>query len=57
MWQYPDMMPKLYTWGPVVRKLMDGAGKLYLNSKTFHNKALSLKALFRFDDTRFGSWS
>ncbi|KAI8639833.1 hypothetical protein BD408DRAFT_420803 [Parasitella parasitica] len=25
MWQFPDMLPKLYTWGPVVRKLMDGA--------------------------------
>ncbi|CEP07922.1 hypothetical protein [Parasitella parasitica] len=25
MWQYPSMLPKLYTWGPVVRKLMDGA--------------------------------
>lgn len=26
MWQYPTMLPLLYTWGPVVRKLMDGAG-------------------------------
>ncbi|GAN03392.1 eukaryotic translation initiation factor SUI1 family protein [Mucor ambiguus] len=25
MWQYPNMLPKLYTWGPVVRRLMDGA--------------------------------
>ncbi|KAI8070209.1 hypothetical protein BDF21DRAFT_344872 [Thamnidium elegans] len=25
MWQYPDMLPKLYTWGPVVQKLIDGA--------------------------------
>lgn len=25
MWQYPTMLPLLYTWGPVVRKLMDGA--------------------------------
>lgn len=28
MWQYPNMLPKLYTWGPVVRRLMDGAGIL-----------------------------
>jgi translation initiation factor 2D len=27
MWQYPNMLPKLYTWGPVVKKLIDGAGK------------------------------
>lgn len=26
MWQYPNMVPKLYTWGPVVRKLIEGAG-------------------------------
>ncbi|OAD04325.1 hypothetical protein MUCCIDRAFT_161076 [Mucor lusitanicus CBS 277.49] len=25
MWQYPNMLPKLYTWGPVVKRLMDGA--------------------------------
>ncbi|KAL9558325.1 hypothetical protein MBANPS3_000948 [Mucor bainieri] len=25
LWQYPNMLPKLYTWGPVVRRLMDGA--------------------------------
>ncbi|KAI7891532.1 uncharacterized protein EV154DRAFT_464103 [Mucor mucedo] len=25
MWQYPNMIPKLYTWGPVVRKLIEGA--------------------------------
>ncbi|KAI8345301.1 hypothetical protein EDC96DRAFT_521710 [Choanephora cucurbitarum] len=25
LWQYPDMLPKLYTWGPVVHKLMEGA--------------------------------
>lgn len=29
MWQYPTMLPLLYTWGPVVRKLMDGAGMIY----------------------------
>jgi translation initiation factor 2D len=27
MWQYPNMLPKLYTWGPVVKKLIEGAGK------------------------------
>lgn len=26
MWQYPNMLPKLYTWGPVVQKLIEGAG-------------------------------
>ncbi|KAI9473486.1 MAG: hypothetical protein EXX96DRAFT_488456 [Benjaminiella poitrasii] len=25
MWQYPGMLPKLYTWSPVVHKLMKGA--------------------------------
>ncbi|ORY95679.1 hypothetical protein BCR43DRAFT_493418 [Syncephalastrum racemosum] len=25
MWEHPDILPKLYTWGPVVHKLMDGA--------------------------------
>jgi hypothetical protein len=31
MWQYPNMLPKLYTWGPVVAKLMEGAGKITSN--------------------------
>ncbi|KAI8340097.1 hypothetical protein BC941DRAFT_419368 [Chlamydoabsidia padenii] len=25
LWQYPTMLPTLYTWGPVIQKLMDGA--------------------------------
>ncbi|CAO3615568.1 unnamed protein product [Cunninghamella echinulata] len=25
LWEYPAILPTLYTWGPVVRKLMDGA--------------------------------
>ncbi|KAI7906394.1 uncharacterized protein BX663DRAFT_427508 [Cokeromyces recurvatus] len=25
MWQYPNMLPKLYTWSPVIHKLMEGA--------------------------------
>ncbi|ORZ10863.1 hypothetical protein BCR42DRAFT_333177 [Absidia repens] len=25
LWQYPTILPTLYTWGPVVQKLMDGA--------------------------------
>ncbi|RCI04594.1 hypothetical protein CU098_011374 [Rhizopus stolonifer] len=25
MWQYPNMLPKLYTWGPVIHRLMEGA--------------------------------
>ncbi|ORX50552.1 hypothetical protein DM01DRAFT_1096375 [Hesseltinella vesiculosa] len=25
MWQFPTMLPTLYTWGPVIEKLMEGA--------------------------------
>ncbi|KAI8991996.1 hypothetical protein BDF20DRAFT_847680 [Mycotypha africana] len=25
LWQYPSMLPKLYTWDPVINKLMEGA--------------------------------
>ncbi|KAI8062572.1 hypothetical protein BC940DRAFT_341718 [Gongronella butleri] len=25
LWQYPTMLPTLYTWGPVVQKLIEGA--------------------------------
>ncbi|KAI8390842.1 uncharacterized protein BYT42DRAFT_554517 [Radiomyces spectabilis] len=25
MWRWPDILPKLYTWGPVIHKLMEGA--------------------------------
>lgn len=27
LWQYPNMLPKIITWGPVVGKLMGGAGE------------------------------
>lgn len=39
MWQYPDMLPKLYTWGPVVQKLIDGAGKINILG-TFKKKIM-----------------
>lgn len=38
MWQYPDMLPKLYTWGPVVQKLIDGAGKINILGTFFKKK-------------------
>jgi translation initiation factor 2D len=25
-WQHPDMLPILYTWTPVIQKLIEGAG-------------------------------
>ncbi|KAI8989353.1 hypothetical protein BDB01DRAFT_718788 [Pilobolus umbonatus] len=42
LWQYPNMLPKLYTWAPVLVKLIDGAdlmipGLVYGPEKTLPN--------------------
>lgn len=43
MWQYPNMLPKLYTWGPVVQKLIDGAGILWkFETKKYHEQIITL---------------
>lgn len=57
MWQYPDMLPKLYTWGPVVQKLIDGAGRINILD-AFKKKSYTKNTIeYRFNDTWFSTWS